>query len=160
MTPELGDLEELYQEVILDHSRRPRNFGELPDAAVRVHGDNPSCGDEIHLAVKFDGNGGLQEIKFTGHGCAISQASSSLMTTKLKGKSRVEVEEMLRAFHELVTSGNNDAPKKLGDLLVMRGVRKFPQRVKCAMLPWRAIEQALRQSEGEATVSTEEPEFA
>jgi nitrogen fixation NifU-like protein len=129
MTPELGDLEELYQEVILDHSRRPRNFGELPDAAVRVHG-------------------------------AISQASASLMTTKLKGKSRVEVEEMLRAFHDLVTSGNNDAPKKLGDLLVMRGVRKFPQRVKCAMLPWRAVEQALRQSEGEATVSTEEPEFA
>jgi nitrogen fixation NifU-like protein len=160
MTPELGDLEELYQEVILDHSRRPRNFGELADAAVRVHGDNPSCGDEIHLAVKFDGNGGLQEIKFTGHGCAISQASASLMTLKLKGKSRAEVEEMLRAFHDLVTSGNNDAPKKLGDLLVMRGVRKFPQRVKCAMLPWRAVEQALRQNEGEATVSTEEPEFA
>jgi nitrogen fixation protein NifU and related proteins len=160
MTPELGDLEELYQEVILDHSRRPRNFGELANAAVRVHGDNPSCGDEIHLAVKFDGNGGLQEIKFTGHGCAISQASASLMTLKLKGKSRAEVEEMLRAFHDLVTSGNNDAPKKLGDLLVMRGVRKFPQRVKCAMLPWRAVEQALRQREGEATVSTEEPEFA
>ena len=160
MNPELGDLEELYQEVILDHSRRPRNFGELADAAVRVHGDNPACGDEIHLGVKFDGNGGLQEIKFTGHGCAISQASASLMTMKLKGKSRDEVEEMLRAFHALVTSGNNDAPKKLGDLLVMRGVRKFPQRVKCAMLPWRAVEQALRQSEGEATVSTEEPEFA
>jgi nitrogen fixation protein NifU and related proteins len=160
MNPELGDLEELYQEVILDHSRRPRNFGELADAAVRVHGDNPSCGDEIHLAIKFDGNGGLQEIKFTGHGCAISQASASLMTMKLKGKSRAEVEEMFRAFRDLVTSGHNDAPKKLGDLLVMRGVRKFPQRVKCAMLPWRAVEQALRQSEGEATVSTEEPEFA
>ena len=160
MNPELGDLEELYQEVILDHSRRPRNFGELSDAAVRVHGDNPSCGDEIYLAVKFDGNGGLQEIKFTGHGCAISQASASLMTIKLKGKSRAEVEEMLRAFHDLVTSENNDAPKKLGDLLVMRGVRKFPQRVKCAMLPWRAVQQALQQSEGEATVSTEEPEFA
>ena len=160
MNPELADLEELYQEVILDHSRRPRNFGELPDAAVRVHGDNPACGDEIHLAVKFDGKGGLQEIKFTGHGCAISQASASLMTMKLKGKSRAEVEEMLHAFHDLVTSGNNDAPKTLGDLLVMRGVRKFPQRVKCAMLPWRAVEQTLRQSEGEATVSTEEPEFA
>ena len=159
MNPELADLEELYQEVILDHSRRPRNFGELADAAVRVHGDNPACGDEIHLAVKFNGDGGLQEIKFTGHGCAISQASASLMTTKLKGKSRDEVEEMLRAFHDLVTSGNNDSPKKLGDLLVMRGVRKFPQRVKCAMLPWRAIEQALRQGEGEATVSTEDPEF-
>ena len=153
------ELEELYQEVILDHSRRPRNFGELPDAAVRVHGDNPACGDEIHLAVKFDGNGGLQDIKFTGHGCAISQASASLMTIKLKGKKRAEVEELLRAFHDLVTTERNDAPKGLGDLQVMRGVRKFPQRVKCAMLPWRAVEQALRQSEGESTVSTEEPEF-
>ena len=157
MNAELGELEELYQEVILDHSRRPRNFGELPGASVKVHGDNPACGDEIHLAVKFDGNGGLEEIKFTGHGCAISQASASLMTTKLKGKSRADVERMLRAFHDLVTSEKNDAPKNLGDLQVMRGVRKFPQRVKCAMLPWRAVEQALRQSEGEATVSTEEP---
>ena len=154
MIPELGDLEELYQEVILDHSRRPRNFGELPDAAVRVHGDNPACGDEIHLAVKFDGNGGLEDIKFTGHGCAISQASASLMTTKLKGKKRPDVEEMLQAFHDLVTTEKNDAPNSLGDLQVMRGVRKFPQRVKCAMLPWRAVEQALRQSEGEATIST------
>lgn len=158
MNTELGELEELYQEVILDHSRRPRNFGELPDASVKVHGDNPSCGDEIHLAIKFDGNGGLEEIKFTGHGCAISQASASLMTMKLKGKKRDEVEEMLRAFHDLVTTGKNNTPN-LGDLQVMRGVRKFPQRVKCAMLPWRAVEQALRQSEGESTVSTEEPEF-
>jgi nitrogen fixation NifU-like protein len=159
MNTELGELEELYQEVILDHSRRPRNFGELPDASVKVHGDNPSCGDEIHLAVKFDGNGGLEQIKFTGHGCAISQASASLMTMKLKGKKRAEVEEMLRAFHDLVTTEKNDASKNLGDLQVMRGIRKFPQRVKCAMLPWRAVEQALRQSEGESTVSTEEPEF-
>jgi nitrogen fixation NifU-like protein len=159
MNTELGELEELYQEVILDHSRRPRNFGELPDASVKVHGDNPSCGDEIHLAVKFDGNGGLEQIKFTGHGCAISQASASLMTMKLKGKKRAEVEEILRAFHDLVTTEKNDASKNLGDLQVMRGVRKFPQRVKCAMLPWRAVEQALRQSEGESTVSTEEPEF-
>ena len=159
MNTALGELEELYQEVILDHSRRPRNFGELPDASVKVHGDNPSCGDEIHLAIKFDGDGGLEEIKFTGHGCAISQASASLMTMKLKGKKRAEVEEMLRTFHDLVTTGKNDSVKNLGDLQVMRGVRKFPQRVKCAILPWRAVEQALRQSEGEATISTEEPEF-
>jgi len=158
MNAELSDLEELYQEVILDHSRRPRNFGELPDASVKVHGDNPSCGDEIHLAVKFDGNGGLEAIKFTGHGCAISQASASLMTLKLKGKSRAEVEKMLGAFHDLVTTEKSDGAKNLGDLQVMRGVRKFPQRVKCAMLPWRAVEQALLKSEGESTVSTEEPE--
>ena len=100
-----SELEELYQEVILDHSRRPRNFGELPDAAVRVHGDNPACGDEIHLAVKFGTDGALHEIKFTGHGCAISQASASMMTMKLKGKSRAEAMEMTRAFHDLVTGG-------------------------------------------------------
>ncbi len=149
------EIEELYQEVILDHSRRPRNFGELPDAAVLVHGDNPACGDEIHLAVKFDGDGGLEDIKFTGRGCAISQASASLMTMKLKKKSRAEVVDMLRAFHDLVTEETSDASKALGDLRVMQGVRKFPQRVKCAMLPWRAVEQALEQGAGEATVSTE-----
>src|SRR5678816_4498771 len=105
------EIEELYQEVILDHSRRPRNFGELADAAVRVHGDNPACGDEIHLGVKFDSNGGLKDIKFTGHGCAISQASASLMTMKLKGKSQTEVMEMLRAFHDLVTADASESPK-------------------------------------------------
>ncbi len=152
MSPEI---EELYQEVILDHSRRPRNFGDLPDAAVRVHGDNPACGDEIHLSVKFDGGGSLQDIKFSGHGCAISQASASLMTMKLKGKSQAEVMEMLDAFHDLVTDAANEAPKTLGDLRVMKGVRNFPQRVKCAMLAWRAVEQALEQGAGEATVSTE-----
>jgi nitrogen fixation NifU-like protein len=151
----IPEIEELYQEVILDHSRRPRNFGELPDAAVLVHGDNPACGDEIHLAVRFDSNGGLEEIKFTGHGCAISQASASLMTMKLKGKSRVEVTEMVRAFHDLVTNNSDKAPKSLGDLLVLKGVRRFPQRVKCAMLPWRAVEQAFEQRAGETTVSTE-----
>jgi nitrogen fixation NifU-like protein len=151
----IPEIEELYQEVILDHSRRPRNFGELPDAAVRVHGDNPACGDEIHLAVKFDGGGGLEDIKFTGRGCAISQASASLMTMKLKGKSRPEALGMLRAFHDLVTNDVDEAPKTLGDLCVMKGVRNFPQRVKCAMLPWRAVEQAFEQGAGEATVSTE-----
>jgi nitrogen fixation protein NifU and related proteins len=152
MSPEL---EELYQEVILDHSRRPRNFGDLPDAAVRVHGDNPACGDEIHLGVKFGTDGGLQDIKFTGHGCAISQASASLMTAKLKGKSRAEATEMLHAFHDLVTDETAEAPKMLGDLRLLQGVRKFPQRVKCAMLAWRAVEQALQQSAGESTISTE-----
>jgi nitrogen fixation NifU-like protein len=150
-----AEIEELYQEVILDHSRRPRNFGDLADAAVRVHGDNPACGDEIHLGVKFDTEGGLQDIKFTGHGCAISQASASLMTMKLRGKNRAEVREMLQAFHNLVTDETSEAPKSLGDLQAMRGVRKFPQRVKCAMLAWRAVEQALEQGAGEATVSTE-----
>jgi nitrogen fixation protein NifU and related proteins len=151
----ISELEELYQEVILDHSRRPRNFGDLADAAVLVHGDNPACGDEIHLAVKFGTGGGLEDIKFTGHGCAIRQASASLMTMKLKGKSPAEAMEMLRAFHDLVTNDTAEAPKMLGDLRLMQGVRKFPQRVKCAMLAWRAVEQALQQNTGESTVSTE-----
>ena len=152
MNPEL---EELYQEVILDHSRRPRNFGELADAAVRVHGDNPSCGDEIDLGVKFGPDGSVTEIKFSGHGCAISQASASMMTMKLKGKSRADARQMLGAFHDLVAGENDNADPFLGDLRLLRGVRKFPQRVKCAMLAWRALEAALRQNAGEATVSTE-----
>jgi nitrogen fixation NifU-like protein len=150
-----AELEELYQDVILDHSRRPRNFGELPDAAVRVHGDNPACGDEIHLAVKFRQDGGLEQIKFTGHGCAISQASASLMTMNLQGKSRAEALDMARAFHDLVTGGQTEPPQTLGDLRLMRGVRKFPQRVKCATLAWHALEQALEQTAGESTVTTE-----
>src|SRR6266700_2030888 len=151
----ISELDELYQEVILDHSRRPRNFGDLADAAVLVHGDNPACGDEIHLGVRFGESGNVQDIKFTGRGCAISQASASLMTTKLKGKSSAEVTEMLRLFHDLVTKETSDAPKTLGDLRVMGGVRKFPQRVKCAMLAWRAVQQAFEQGSGEATISTE-----
>lgn len=149
------ELEELYQEVILDHSRRPRNFGEVADADVHVHGDNPACGDEIHLTAKFAGDGALQDVKFSGHGCAISQASASLMTMKLKGKSRGEADEMIRAFHSLVTGGSEIFSVKLGDLQLLSGVRKFPQRVKCAMLAWRAVEQALQQGAGESRVSTE-----
>ena len=149
------ELEELYQEVILDHSRRPRNFGVLEKPDVLVHGDNPSCGDEIHLGVQFGAEGNLQEIKFSGQGCAISQASASMMTMKLKGKSRAEAAEMAATFKNLVTGGTTEPAKKLGDLQLLQGVRKFPQRVKCAMLPWRAVEQALAQTAGEASVSTE-----
>ena len=152
MSPEL---EELYQEVILDHSRRPRNFGELADAAVRVHGDNPSCGDEIDLGVKFGVDGSVDDIKFSGHGCAISQASASMMTMKVKGKSRTAAEEMVGAFHDLVVGKTDDGAPAMGDLRLLRGVRKFPQRVKCAMLAWRALEEALRQNTGQTTVSTE-----
>jgi len=149
------ELEELYQEVILDHSRRPRNFGALEKPDVLVHGDNPACGDEIHLGVQFGADGNLQEIKFSGQGCAISQASASMMTMKLKGKSRAEAAEMADTFKNLVTGEAGEPSKKLGDLQLLQGVRKFPQRVKCAMLPWRAVEQALAQTAGEATVSTE-----
>jgi nitrogen fixation NifU-like protein len=150
-----SELEELYQEIILDHSRRPRNFGELENASVRVHGDNPACGDEIHLSVQFGPDGKLQEIKFTGHGCAISQASASLMTTKLKGRTPTEAGMLAGAFHDLVTGEKDQSSPSLGDLQLLHGVRNFPQRVKCAMLAWRALEQALRQGAGESIVSTE-----
>src|ERR1043165_2858797 len=136
------ELDELYQQVILDHSRRPRNFGQLEGEATRVHGDNPSCGDEIHLAVRFGADGGVEDLKFTGQGCAISQASASLMTLKLKGKPRAEAEVLLNACHDLVTKDVAEPIKQLGDLRLLQGVRKFPQRVKCAMLAWRAFEQA------------------
>jgi nitrogen fixation NifU-like protein len=149
------ELEELYQEVILDHSRRPRNFGALPNADVLVHGDNPSCGDEIHLGIHFDPEGKLAEIKFSGQGCAISQASASMMTLKLKGKTRSEAAELSRTFKNLVTGEASPESRALGDLQLLQGVRKFPQRVKCAMLAWRAVEQALAQTVGEASVSTE-----
>jgi nitrogen fixation protein NifU and related proteins len=150
-----SELEELYQEVLLDHSKRPRNFGEISDGAVHVHGDNPSCGDEIHLHVRFAPDGRVEDVKFTGHGCAISQASASLMTLKLKGKSRGQATELMRAFHDLVTGEVADPARTLGDLRVMSGVRKFPQRVKCAMLAWRAFEQALFEGGDSARVSTE-----
>jgi len=149
------ELEELYQEVILDHSRRPRNFGVLANADVLVHGDNPACGDEIHLGVHFSPDGKLEEIKFSGQGCAISQASASMMTLKLKGKTRSEAADLARSFKDLVTSEASNETKGLGDLQLLQGVRKFPQRVKCAMLAWRAVEQALAQTAGEATISTE-----
>ena len=142
------ELEELYQQVILEHPKRPRNFGEITEGAVHVHGDNPSCGDEIDLHVKFGPDGLIEDLKFTGQGCAISQASASLMTLKLKGKPRQEALEMARAFSNLVTTDEADAPRMLGDLRLFQGVRKFPQRVKCAMLAWRAFEQAQGEESG------------
>ncbi len=150
------ELDELYQSVVLDHSKRPRNFGELADGAVHVHGDNPSCGDEIDLSVKFGADGAVEDVKFKGMGCAISLASASLMTMKLKGKNEADAREMLRAFHDLVTTEVAEPPRLLGDLRLLAGVRKFPQRVKCAMLGWRAFEQALERKAGDASVSTEE----
>ena len=139
-----ADFEELYQQVILDHSKRPRNYGKLNQPTATVDGDNPSCGDEIHLEIATSADGQIQDIKFTGQGCAISQASASLMTVKLKGKSRADAEVILHAFTDVVTAGASEPPSSLGDLQLFAGVRKFPQRVKCAMLAWRALEQALQ----------------
>jgi nitrogen fixation protein NifU and related proteins len=150
------ELRELYQQVILDHSRKPRNFGELQgEGCVHVHGDNPSCGDEIDVYARLD-NGQVAELKFTGQGCAISQASASLMTLKVKGKSQADALSMAHTFRGIVTGKDRDlaAEDALGDLQLLEGVQHFPQRVKCAMLAWRALEQALGEASG--SVSTEE----
>ncbi|MEI6872129.1 MAG: SUF system NifU family Fe-S cluster assembly protein [Verrucomicrobiota bacterium] len=151
-----ADFEELYQQVILDHSKRPRNYGTLEGDAIHVDGDNPSCGDEIHLHVRFGTEGEIEDVKFTGVGCAISQASASPMTLKLKGKSRADSQAMLEAFTDVVTTGVQEPPKMLGDLRLLSGVQKFPQRVKCAMLAWRAFEQAMHQGQPGTAVEARE----
>jgi nitrogen fixation NifU-like protein len=150
MNPEL---EELYQHVLLDHSKRPRNFGPLQGEALHAEGVNPSCGDEIEVWLRLAPDGKISELTFAGQGCAISQASASLMTLKLRGKSPAEAEKMLGAFQDLVTGEREPDTSGMGDLILFQGVRKFPQRVKCAMLAWRAMESALRQGGGK--VATE-----
>lgn len=147
------ELRDLYQSVILDHSRKPRNFGELHgEGCVHVHGDNPSCGDEIDVFLKLDGDQ-VADIKFNGQGCAISQASASMMTQKIKGKARAEAADMTAVFRGIVTGKDRqpEAEDDLGELQLLEGVQHFPQRVKCAMLAWRALEQALQQQGGDVT---------
>lgn len=141
------ELRELYQQVILDHSRKPRNFGELAPPCAHVHGDNPSCGDEVDLYVRFDGEGRIGEIKFSGQGCAISQAAASMMTQKVKGRLKPEAAAMAEDFRRIVTGdGQPEDAEVLGELQLLEGVQKFPQRVKCAMLGWRALQQAIGES--------------
>jgi nitrogen fixation NifU-like protein len=144
------DLEELYQTVLLDHSRKRRNYGELPEATHTAAGNNPSCGDEVSVQAKISPDGTIDEIKFTGQGCAISQASASLLTIKIKGKTRNDALKLERRVHDLLTS-DIDAPQPddLGDLLALGGVRQFPQRVKCAALAWNALKQILGEAPDE-----------
>jgi nitrogen fixation NifU-like protein len=139
------NLDELYQTVILDHAKRPRNFGDLPQATASAEGVNPSCGDEVTVSVKLAADGEtIEDLKFKGAGCAISQASASLMTVKLKGKTRAEALAFAQTFHDMMTAAVlPEYPKGFGDLQILEGVRKFPQRVKCATLGWNALKQAL-----------------
>lgn len=145
------DLTDLYQQVILDHSRSPRNFHAMDDANRRAQGHNPVCGDNITLFLKLD-DGVIKDISFQGSGCAISKASSSILTDALKGRSKDEVKALFEQVREMVTTGK--APEgDFGKLAVFAGVHKFPARVKCAILPWHAVIAAV---DGEATtVSTE-----
>ncbi len=147
------ELRELYQEVIVDHSRRPRNFRALDGGARSAEGYNPLCGDRCTVYVRLEGDV-LREVTFQGSGCAISTASASVMTEAVSGKSRSEVQELFERFHSLVTRGLGEAPPRgLGKLAVFAGVSEFPSRVKCAILPWHTLQAALR---GEKeTVTTE-----
>jgi len=137
-------LRELYQEVILDHGRHPRNFGILPCANYHQEGYNPLCGDKIILHMHEE-NGTVLDLKFEGSGCAISMASASLMTECLKGKSRDEIQAMFDTFHQWVTNetASDLLQEKLGKLAALGGVREFPARVKCATLAWHALNAAL-----------------
>ena len=154
----MNDLTALYQEVILDHNRNPRNFREIPDATRHVFGRNPLCGDEVTVYVKMKGDV-IDDVSFGGRGCAISKASASLMTSAVKGKTRQEAHELFDRFHSLVTSSPTataDRPdgKALGRLAVLGGVARFPARVKCATLAWHALESAIEG--GASEVSTDD----
>jgi len=145
------DLRELYQEVILDHGKNPRNH-RFPEPYNREgRGYNPLCGDKITLRLQLDGDK-ITDIGFIGQGCAISQASCSTMTETLKGKTLAEAEELFGKFHAMVTTddGSGDDLDELGKLAVFAGVREFPMRVKCATLGWHTFNQALHNEQGEA----------
>ena len=152
----MSNLEALYQEVILDHNRKPRNFREMEQADRVVHGKNPLCGDEITLFLKLDG-GRIADIAFhspPGVGCAISKASASLMTTALKGKERGDAEQLYTRFHDMITGKLPEAERaSMGSLAALGGVSKFPVRVKCASLAWHALKSALDQ--GPAVITTD-----
>jgi len=155
----MNDLRDLYQEVILDHNRRPRNFGPLPAANRRAEGNNPLCGDRVtvHLDVA---DGRIRGVGFEGAGCAISTASASLMTETLKGRSVEEARALFRGFHQLVTQGTvPETEDGLDRLAVFSGVREFPMRVKCATLAWHAAMAALdaEAAPTDLLVSTETP---
>lgn len=155
----MSELRELYQQLIVDHSKRPRNFGKLETANRRAVGHNPLCGDKLVLHLLVDGNV-VKEARFEGSGCAISTASASLMTEAVKGKSEAEAERLFKAFQELVTGDPTQerSTEGLGKLAVFAGVAEFPMRVKCATLAWHTLKTALSGSP-ESVVSTEGGDF-
>ncbi len=154
------NLDDLYREILLDHYRNPRNRGPLDVANAAADGSNPLCGDEITLELQLDDDGRIADAAFSGQGCSISQASSSLMTEHIKGRSSDEATSAIDAFQAMMVEGE-EAPEELGDIGALAGVRKFPMRVKCASLAWKTLELALAQHgrDGDApraTVTTDE----
>jgi nitrogen fixation NifU-like protein len=146
------DPRELYQEIILDHGRRPRNFGPLPDASHFAEGKNPLCGDHVIVRLRYE-DGVVKDVAFQGSGCAISTAAASTMSEAVKGKTRAEVDALFREFHDLVTGKKVANVDELGKLAAFAGVSEFPMRVKCATLAWHTLEAAL--DGGAAAVTTE-----
>jgi nitrogen fixation NifU-like protein len=146
------DLKELYRDVILDHNRKPRNFGRLEVPDGQAEGHNPLCGDRLSLSLRMNGER-IEDIRFEGKGCAISTASASLMTEAVKGKDRAAVRELFGKVHALLTQGEASTDASLGKLAALSGVREFPARVKCASLCWHTLNAALAQEA--APVSTE-----
>lgn len=146
MTPE-----ELSEEIILDHHKRPRNYRAIEPCDCSAEGINPSCGDEVKVYVRREGES-LSDVAFTGQGCAISRASASLMTTKTRGRPEVEARKLFSQVREMLAGPEAGAPAALGDLAALSGVRFFPARIKCALLPWRTLEAAL---EGRASATSE-----
>lgn len=138
-------LDDLYREVILDHYSHPRNKGELPDPDIKVEGANPLCGDELSIFVKLDG-GRVADVRFTGRGCSISQASASMMTEQIKGKTIKEARALAARFKGMM-QGQAIDEDEMGELAALQGVRKFPVRVKCATLSWVALEQGIEEFE-------------
>jgi nitrogen fixation NifU-like protein len=144
------DLTDLYQQLILDHSKSPRNFRVLPDATRTAQGHNPLCGDNYTLYARMDGDV-VKDLTFQGSGCAISKASASILTESLKGKTRAEVKALFDKVHDMIMTGKTAG--SLGKLEALAGVHKFPARIKCAILPWHAVVAAV-EGQGE-TVTTE-----
>jgi nitrogen fixation NifU-like protein len=147
----MSELSDLYQEVILDHNKRPRNFRALDNANRTAEGYNPLCGDRLSLSLRID-DGIVTDAAFQGSGCAISKASASLMTDSIKGQPVADVRDLFRRFHTMVTTPPEQAVEDLGKLSVLAGVREFPVRVKCASLAWHTLKAAL---DKEPLVSTE-----
>lgn len=158
----MSDLRDLYQEVILDHNKSPRNFRELPEADRHAHGDNPLCGDVVTVYVDLEDET-LRQVTFQGSGCAISQASASMMTDVVTGKSLEEAKALARRFRSLLTEDGGPASaapdpedfSALGKLAVFTGVKDYPMRVKCATLPWHTLAAALEHETETETVTTE-----
>ena len=149
----MSDLTDLYQEVILDHNRRPRNFRAIDRAPRTQEGYNPLCGDRLMVYVKLDGDR-IDDVAFQGTGCAISKASASLMTEALKGKTVEEASALFDRFHDMITSSSETTPPDLGKLSVLSGVREFPTRIKCASLAWHTLKAAVSEQTPDP-VSTE-----